>query len=151
MEKKDILKSDFSEEFVNQIEGSAFLYSRKTSSDYWDKYIDKKSSSYFSLLDNNWIVESKKNNLGFWIEDYNNDNSEQVQKLLLDKIPWKLEDTIIYCISRFLIIESTWENFTKLWMNFIECDDDCPIIINLNVKGNAIVFNPIGSISFIES
>lgn len=153
MERVEIMKTDFSDCFENTKQSEkVFLNNKETSIALWSKYIDENSKSYFTLDDNHWIITSSEVELGVWLEDYNDDNLTPIKNILQHNINWELNDTVLFFISRLTVLETTWDSFLNLWINFIECDDDCPIVINKNnIKKEAIVFKPIGSVSFLSA
>jgi hypothetical protein len=145
-EKITIHNSQFSEEFLGIDDIDIYLFAREESQQIWNKYIDGKSSSFFSLPDSNWLIIKNNINIGNWIEDYNNDIVENVQDIFNKKIDWADSDIVWYCISKCFILETSWFNFKKYWMSFIECEDDCPILLNESRFQQAVLFQPIGNI-----
>jgi Protein of unknown function (DUF2947) len=103
------------------------------------------------LENDSWIISSQEIGLATWIDAYNEDDSIPVKQVFELRINWKLSDSILFFISRLLVIETTWEIFMKNWTSFLECDDDCPLIINRSIhRKEAIIFKPIGNISYIK-
>lgn len=146
MSKEAIFKTTFSDEFDNLNVDDVFLLSKEESASVWSKYIDKKASSYFKLEDNNWLITSKRLVIGNWLEDFNRNRTENVRDILSNNLSWNKEDIVWFCISRALIIEAPWEKFRNHWICFLQCEDDCPILINRNSVGSALIFRPIGDI-----
>lgn len=150
MRKEPIIKTAFSDEFGDFQTDNIFLLSKEESNKVWSKYIDVKASSYYKLDDNNWVIRSNRQIIGKWIEDFNQDRIENVGSILNESFFWKDDDIVWFCISKALIIETSWHKFKKKWINFIQCEDDCPIIINSNIKRCALIFSPIGDFLKIE-
>jgi len=153
MERIEIMKSEYSDYFENiKASNTIFLYSKEFSKELWSNYFDENSKSYFSLDDENWLIKSNEFELGEWIDYFNDDNSELVKKHLQKSIDWELDDEVLFFISSLLSIQTTWEIFLNSWVSFLECDDDCPILINKsNKQKEAIIFKPIGSFSFFKN
>lgn len=146
-----IAKSDYSEEFIDIESESLLLLTKNDALDIWTSYIDEHAASYFQLQDENWVIQGRQENLGRWLEAYNDENSSIVENKLNEVIPWENESIVWFCISKALIIETSWKEFKKLWIHFLECEDDCPIIISKNKKGYAILFKPIGDFTKITA
>ena len=139
-----ILKSIYSDEFEGCNSNTVFLLNEEESIAVWIYYIDKKAKSYFQLPDDNWLVTSYSEVVGEWINDYNKDIAENV-KGILDKVTvWSDNDKVWFCIRKTKVIETVWSEFKSYWMNFIECEDDSPILINESISNCAIIFRSMG-------
>jgi len=97
------------------------------------------------LIDNDPLI------IGEWIGDFNQEKTEGVESLLNTKLKWDDKDKLWFCISKKTILETSWGDFKKLWIEFLYCEDDCPIIINEKNPNCAIIFRPIGDIKIISS
>ena len=151
MESQKIDFSIYKDEFEATTSDKTYLLSKTKSSEIWDKFIDNEAKSYFQLNNQNWIIKSKNTVLGKWLEDFNKGDRESVKNVLDKKLYWENEDVVYYCISKYLIIESSWYEFKELWMSFLACEDDCPILINKMKPDLALIFNSLGDIIYIEN
>lgn len=142
--KTSIIKSCFSEAFKSVLSNDIYLLSKDLSKNIWTQNIDFKANCYFNISDDNWLVTSNSMVLGNWIEDYNCDYSVNIHNLLCDSFEWNNKDVVWFCINIEIVIESSWLDFKKYWLSFLECEDDCPIVINSNNKKGALIFTPIG-------
>jgi|RhiMetdeSRZDD1v2_1073273.scaffolds.fasta_scaffold52333_2 DUF2947 family protein len=147
--KLPILESEYSEYFSDATVNSVFLLSINESQNIWNNNIDQKADSYFRLPDDNWLVVTEQIIIGDWKEDFNANKVQDVQQLLNRSVTWNDEDIVLFCIRKNKILETNWSEFKRLWINFILCEDDCPILINHQIKGCAILFRPIGDIAKI--
>lgn len=143
--KTSIIKSCFSEAFKSVLSNEIYLLSKDLSRNIWTQNIDNKAICYFKIPDDNWLVTSNSIVLGNWIDDYNCDYSVKVHNLLCDSFEWNNKDVVWFCINIEIVIESSWLDFKKYWLSFLECEDDCPIVINSNNKKGALIFTPLGS------
>lgn len=139
-----VQKSQYSEEFDGEYNIEVSVLSKEEAILVWNMYIDSKAASFFNLPDNNWIIASSRYSLGDWLKEFNSSKNDNVKSALSSEVQWNDGDIIWYCISKFLVLESTWKTFKDNWINFLSCEDDCPIIINKNCCGTAILFRPIG-------
>lgn len=151
MQGTPINKSSFSEEFEDTDSSGIIALDKSSSLRIWNTHIDNAASSYFNLQQGNWIVKSNKSVIGKWISDFNSNESENIQSLLDTCVDWNNDDLIYFCISKFIIIKTNWLKFKELWINFITCEEDCPIIINERKTNAAIIFTAIGDIIKINS
>jgi len=150
MARIPILNSTISEIFQGLISNcKIYLLTNKEAKEIWKEYIDKSATSYFNLEDKSWLVKDEKHNLGDWIKAYNSGQYIEITKVL-DKIGWKDEDDVCFCLSEVLCVKSCWVDFRLNWDKFIEIDDDCPIIINKSHRCEAIIFTPLGDINLIK-
>jgi hypothetical protein len=145
-----IVASDFSEEFEDSDSEGIVLLTKDNALKVWQEHVDQKAPSYYRLPDDNWIVKSNQVVIGQWLPDFNNNESQGVEARLNSSVAWNDSDIIWFCISRALIIEASWYDFKRLWMNFLECEDDCPILLNSKKVGCALLFFPMGSITKVE-
>ena len=141
-----ILNSEVYQQYFEELKDKeVFLLSNTESYKIWSQNIDKKADSFFRLPDNNWIVIADQRLIGKWIDEYNLDRYELIFDLLNKSFPsWAEGDTVWFCINKITVIETSWLCFKKQWINFISCEDDCPILINTNKSLCAIIFRPVG-------
>lgn len=141
-----ISESVFSEEFQDVDSQGIVLLAKDDALSTWQKYIDENAASYFGLSDDNWLIKSSQTILGQWIKASNDNYIQEVAKLLNSATSWDDEDSIWFCISKYLIVETPWGVFKKTWITFLECEDDCPIILNRRSNGCALIFSSIGNV-----
>lgn len=128
-----------------------FLLDEKLASDFWLKHISIEGNSYFSLPDNNWVINGFSEPLGDWLEAYNDDNNEPVSQLLKRSFSWSHNTSIWFCISKEIIFQLSWEDFLKHWDCFVAIDDDCPIVIGFTADlQQALILRGIGNMSKIS-
>lgn len=144
--KTNILKSDYADFFVEFESIEIFILDSSESELIWNEYIKSSGKSYSSIENENWLVASDFKVIGDWITDFNNSEISQISNLLGSECVWKDSDTIAFIISKYEIIETEWKNFKSNWINFLYCDDDCPIVINLTNFDSAFYFTPLGKI-----
>ena len=126
----DITKTDFAMYFEDLDEVKVCLLDRDESYEKWKKYLGTTNASYFKLEDNHWLVNTNPTFSERWIDDFNNETINSVKAYLDMEVSWEDQSMVYFCISKYLIIETTWSFFKNNWMNFIECEDDCPIVYN---------------------
>ncbi len=143
--------SSFAEEFEGVEPGLVLSHDRPLAAETWGKYIDPEAKSYFKLPNDNWLVSGTTKSLGRWQEDYNHDKWEKIKDILEAELDWKDEDKVWFMMSRVLVLESNWKTFKRFWINFLECDDDCPIVINERKPKSALIFRPIGDLVRINA
>ena len=146
-----IMISDFSEEFEGVDSEGIVLLTKEQASQVWQKYIDEKATSYFRLPDDNWIIKSEQVIIGEWLSDFNKNRSQETKAKLDSSILWSDNNTVWFCISKALVIETSWYDFKRLWMNFLECEDDGPILLNSKEVNCALLFFSIGNIVKVEA
>lgn len=144
--KKLIANSQFAEEFEGVETEKVLFLDRPLAEETWGQYVDPIAKSYFKLPDDNWLVTGTTKSLAHWQEDYNQDKWEKIQGVLDVELDWEDEDRVYFLISRLLVLESNWATFKRYWINFLECDDDCPIVINERRTESALIFRPIGDL-----
>jgi hypothetical protein len=122
----------------------------KESEKIWDLHIKSKHPSYFKLEDTNWLIEANQVSVEFWFDDFNNNCSQRIHSLLDENIDWNSSDVVYYTLSKYLIYKTTWNLFKANWIKFLECEDDCPILINESSKSEAIIFTPLGELRYLK-
>jgi hypothetical protein len=141
-----IAESEYSEAFEGKDSDGIVLLTKNNALKVWQNHIDAKATSFFSLPNDNWIIKSNHVVIGQWLSDFNNNKGQDVEARLHASVSWNNNDRVWFCISKFLVIEAFWYDFKRLWMNFLECEDDCPILLNSKKANCAILFFPIGNI-----
>lgn len=122
-----------------------FLLGKEDAKELWQTRIDENATSYFNLPDNSWVVTSRNEHLGTWIEAYNSDNNEAVSDILKKKFAWTIDMTVWFCVSKEIIFESSWGFFLKHWDCFIAIEEDCPILLGQEEPTEqALFFRAIG-------
>ncbi len=143
---ESIKNSFYSDEFDDIVDSTIFLLSKNEANTFWANKVGQSGASFMTLPDNHWLVTGQQKIIGRWMEDFNANNSNDIQNILNNEIQWPDSSLIRFCISKDIIIESEWQSFKKNWINFIYCDDDCPIILNMSNSNIALIFRPIGDI-----
>ena len=137
--------SPFKECFQGANLSDTFLLSKEAANDLWAKRVDERAASYFNLPDESWVVSSEYENVGVWIDAYNNDTNSIVSDLLRHSFSWSDNTKIWFCVNKHIIFESSWLSFLKYWDGFIAVEDDCPIVIAQTGKSrDALLFRSIG-------
>jgi len=140
-----IENTTFKECFEGVQPGEVFLLGKEDSNKYWERYIDTSATSYFNLPEGSWVVASKHECLGTWMEAYNNDNNEAVSAILRKEFTWVDDMTVWFFVSKEIVFESSWQSFLKYWDCFIAAEDDCPILLGQEMStGQALLFRAIG-------
>src|SRR5689334_14115903 len=122
MIKTKILSSSYAKNFVGAIsnDNDISLLSVEDAKVIWHSRIEKgKVYSYFRLPDNNWLVTSQRTILGKWIDDFNDDISAGITRILDENVAWQNDHVIWFCIDDNTIIESKWHDFKLHWINFL--------------------------------
>ena len=146
-QRTSILSSMFSDDFAGVRSDNIYLLSNIESERIWTTYIDKSANSFFRLPDENWLITSKRSIIGEWMENYNASETKRIENLLNSEFPNLQNDSITwFCLNKNSIIESQWIDFKTLWINFLQCEDDCPILLNSSQLSCAIIFRPVGDI-----
>ncbi|PJJ58737.1 DUF2947 family protein [Hymenobacter chitinivorans] len=145
-----VCHSVFAEAFRGIDSKGIFLLDKEDAFEIWKTHIDDEANSYFQLSDKNWLVSSKPKVIGDWLQAFNDSNNTGFEEVSDCSTTWSETDTIFFCISKHFVIQSTWQSFKKHWRYFIECDDDCPIVINSVNQNCAILFYPIGIAVMVE-
>ncbi len=139
-----ISNTRFSKTFENV---QTFLLDEESASFFWKKHVTKSGTHFF---DNQFyhpiLSEGKRSSIGRWIEDYNNDRSERVEKLLKSEFSWQEQNSVYFCISKTYILQTSWFEFTSNWMQFLEFESDSPILLNLEKENDIISFSALGLI-----
>ncbi|WP_444940664.1 DUF2947 family protein [Microbulbifer sp. ZKSA004] len=142
--------SDFREYF----EGSGqeiYLLAEDSAADVWEKNIDPKASSYFSLPDHSWIVDGKLTLLGNWLEPFNAGEKKDISSLMKDNFQWSDECTVGYFIKKKLVFQTTWLKFRENWDDFLSIEDDCCLLCPIDEDfEEAILFRAIGDFLKID-
>lgn len=141
--------------FKNCFEGippeKVFLLPKEDAYHFWEERVDSKATSYFNLSDDSWIITSEKEELGMWIEAYNNDDNDSVSDLLQKAFCWEENKPIWFCVSKEIIFQSSWCIFLKYWDCFIAAEDDCPILLSSSeLEEQALLFRAIGDMHKIN-
>ena len=143
-------KTDYEEYFEDIESDSIFLLNKASSLSTWKNAIGM-GASYFSLSIEHWIIKSKAVELGKWQTAYNDDKPFKVSKLLKKKLRWGLDEDVWYFISKNVVFQTKWSYFLLHWDDFLAVDDDCPIIMcESRIGEEALVFKPMGGLSFIK-
>jgi len=94
----------------------------------WDSFISKSADhpDFFKQGDwafdkNTWLEQGK------WESTWDSDE-KNLPETILDNIQWDANTVVYYCITRKLIIETTWLNFKNHWKNFLFVDDGTILI-----------------------
>lgn len=67
---------------------TVFLLDEELAGSAWSHEIYASSSSYFNLPDDCWLVFGRTVSIGRWIEAYNNDDNEILERLLRASVDW---------------------------------------------------------------
>ena len=129
---------------------TVFVYERSCGEALWEDVIGMKSSSYFSLPDENWVISKGSRKVGEWMEAYNNDENKQVADVLQRELGWILETKIRFFGKKSVVLETSWQNFLLYWDGFLALEDDCPIVVKDGDIETGILFRGIGDILVIE-
>ena len=148
--RKDILASPYKEYFLDINIEDTFFLDGEDAEIIWDKYIEDKASSYLKLNEDNWLIKGKQELITKWLDDFNSNNNDRMKLLLRNDINWQ-GSNIWFCLSKKIIIESTWNMFTKYWDWFLLCDDEFPIVVNNSKLHQGLVFTPIGGLLLIDN
>jgi hypothetical protein len=139
--------TDYGEYFDNVGKNIVFLLKEESAEKAWHSEVHATSSSYFNLPDDCWIVASKSDSIGNWMEAYNSDNNVAVEELLREALDWPDNAIVKFFAKKRIVFQTKWRDFLRYWDDFIAVEDDCPIIIPENCSGKeALVFRPIGDI-----
>jgi len=109
----------------------------------WDTFISKQVDHPDFFKKGDW-PENKTSWLdqGKWESVWDSDDNA-LPELITEHIQWDNNTVVYFCISRKLIIESTWIVFKRCWKNFLFIDDG-PILIGKKRK-EAIQFSANGT------
>lgn len=143
--------SDYAEEFRGFDINDVFLLSQKEATQIWSDFIDKNAISFFDLPDTNWLISSKRIMVGEWMKDFNANESEYLSQKLDDVVNWDNSHIVFFCMKRENVIMTKWSQFKKLWIAFLYCEDDCPILISSVNTEYAFVFRPVGDVVLIDN
>jgi DUF2947 family protein len=130
-----------------------FLLPGKCATRIWNQFVDDKADSYFRMGDSSWIVkaENERRIIGEWMKSFNDENILPIETSLKRNINWQPQELVWFCVNKATVMETTWDTFTKKWISFLYCDDDCPIVINRRYLRECILFTPTGDIYFISA
>ncbi|WP_062269767.1 DUF2947 family protein [Endozoicomonas arenosclerae] len=146
-ESLPVERTRYREYFDSIPRNSIFLLDKGVSELFWDKEISNKGASYFKLPNDCWLVSGESDLIGSWLDFYNKSDNIPVSNILKSKFKWSDKETVRFCISKCIILESSWSVFLEFWDDFLAIDDDCPILIPSNpINREAILFRPIGDI-----
>ena len=94
----------------------------------WDTFVSKQVDhpDFFKKGDwpfdpNNWQATEN------WEKQWDKDE-EDLPIEILEHIQWDNNTVVYYCISRALVIETTWQVFKHCWKNFLFMDDGTILI-----------------------
>jgi len=122
-----------------------FLLGKEGANKLWQMRVDKNATSYFNLPDDSWVVASRNERLGTWIEAYNSDNNETVSDILKKEFSWSDDMKVWFCVSKEIVFETSWKIFLRHWDCFIAADEDCPILLGQEESTEqALYFRAIG-------
>lgn len=142
-----VQNSFYSEFFEKSEKDTVFLLSEEEAQYAWNSKIDNRSSSYFDIPNDCWVVASKSVLVGRWIDAYNNDDNVGLADKLRTAVSWS-DDTIIrFFAKKKIVFQSKWCDFLEFWDEFIAVEDDCSIVIPESIDTReALLFRPIGDI-----
>jgi hypothetical protein len=129
---------------INKIKKIEIL-TKESSIKFWNMYFSSKNTSMMKLDRDDWVCKVKWTDVGDWGDAYNSNQPDNVSNLLKNYLKWEKDTVVYYCCGCRNIIKSNWENFLDMWMNFLEYEDEAPIIVGSN-KNEVIRFTPIGRI-----
>lgn len=133
--------------FDNIDKNTVFVLRDDLATDAWDREIHKGTTSYFRLPDNCWIISSKRDLVGYWVEAYNTENNAVVENFLRMAVDWPNDIFVIFFANGATAFRTTWRSFLRYWDEFIAIEDDCPILIpETGIRKEAIIFTPGGDI-----
>lgn len=147
---QSIETTEFEENFDKNMASKVMLLSSDEASEVFGDFFGRNARSYQTFADDHWCVSSQHNNLGDWIEAYNADKNEPVSQVLKMAVKWDGASAVYFCISRLLVLRTSWDDFVANWDCFIACEDDFPILVNTKHKGEAVMFTPMGEIRYIH-
>jgi len=142
-----INQSVFSDEFESVNLENTFLLSKIDAKNMWENYIDKNSRPFHLLDDLHWLYSGHSNDIGNWIDAYNNDDYRSVSAILDSFMNWQDEEELLFFMSRFFVIRTTWKDFKSGWINFLMSEDDSPVLLNEKKLKKVLVFTPLGRIT----
>ncbi len=130
--KSDIFLTKKREFFESIEKDIIFLFDKKSSNEFWIKYIDKKHNNFFRFKDDNFIIKYQKFILNIDFDEIELINS--LNKLFLDTLFWNENDIIYFCSNSDNIIETKLGYLIKYFDDFLSYKDECPIIYNYSQK-----------------
>lgn len=143
----DINETIFSEYFedANLQQNDVTLVAKEYSRQLWGELIESTANSYFSLSDSNWIVNSDKEWIYNWMEDYNKHDYDRFSFILSNNINIDLDEHVLFFINRDNALKTKWKIFLSHWSDFICIADDGSLIIEMrkNIE-QAIIFTSLG-------
>ncbi|MCG9962786.1 DUF2947 family protein [Shewanella cutis] len=130
---------------------TVFVYERSCGEALWEDVIGKKSTSYFSLPDDNWVVSKESRKIGEWIEAYNNDENKIVGDILQRELDWGFDTKVRFFGKKSVVLETSWKSFLLHWDGFLALEDDCPILVKDGDIETGILFTGTGDILVINN
>lgn len=144
-----IHESKYAEEFEGLSLNHTFLLSESNARIIWSRFIDASLKSYHLLDEFHWLISSESIVVGTWGEAYNEGAFTSLSDLIVSRIDWRDDDVVFYCISKVLVIKSTWSEFQLNWKRFLLCESDSVVLVNERDKESVLDFTALGTIKQI--
>ena len=145
-----IKNTDYSDNFDGPLGETVYQLSLSESAAIFDVAFGEEEKSFSSFSDDHWFVKADCQAVGRWIEAYNADENEPVSFVLKESMSWEEDMDIYFCVSRMIVLKTSWKNFVENWDSFLACEDDCPIVIQDVKKREALMFTSMGEIRQIK-
>ncbi len=132
-------EKNLSDEVAKQIKPLSLASSEA----FWKNIISEKNLSRVQLDQSDWICNLKWKGFIYWLDNYNKGEYKKIEKLLREYLNWNQDLPVYFCCGYSDIIKTTWSIFTQYWMNFVEYEDDGPILL-AEKKREIITITPLG-------
>ncbi len=78
--------------------------------------------------DDDWVAaENTWQDTGKWEATWDSDEPA-LPELISNNLPWENNTVVYFCLSKKVVIETTWAVFKRCWKNFLMMDDG-PLLI----------------------
>lgn len=107
-----------------------FVLDKETSSSLWQQYISPNNRHFMLLANNEWPsqIVQKENFIYNWSKNWDDNNIDGFRDVLLElNLPANSE--ILFFWMQEIAIKTTWQIFTRNWINFLYEDEGCILLI----------------------
>lgn len=101
--------------------------------DLWSTIVSRNPKEIKSkdLPRNHWICSVRSIGPDWYLPWNDSSKPDDVITFLASEMPWQMDESIIFILSKKYMVSTTWGLFVTNWKNFLFSDDG-PIIISLS-------------------